>query len=139
MRIQSSEKIASIPILEVRRLLRGVGEYWTVESVIEILGIPRRKATALTDELSRREFVERVKLGSKFYWRSTLAGNALALATAARAIRRGTANRVFAAFLDRVAEVNPVVAKVWPASIFKQPVQEHACNATAHLERLGWH
>jgi hypothetical protein len=33
----------------------------------------------------------------------------------------------------------PVVAKVWPASIFKQPVQEHACNATAHLERLGWH
>jgi hypothetical protein len=35
--------------------------------------------------------------------------------------------------------INPVVAKVWPASIFKQPVQEHACNATAHLERLGWH
>jgi hypothetical protein len=35
--------------------------------------------------------------------------------------------------------VYPVVAKVWPASIFKQPVQEHACNATAHLERLGWH
>jgi hypothetical protein len=34
---------------------------------------------------------------------------------------------------------NPVVAKVWLSSIFKQPFQEHACNATAHLERLGWH
>lgn len=106
MRIQSSEEIDSVPILEVRRLLRGVGEYWTGASVIKILGIPRRKAKTLIDELNRREFIEAVKVGSTFYWKATLAGNALALATAAGAIRRETADRVFAEFLSRVEEVN---------------------------------
>jgi hypothetical protein len=32
-----------------------------------------------------------------------------------------------------------LLQKVRFPSILKQPVQEHAGNATAHLERLGWH
>jgi hypothetical protein len=42
---------------------------------------------------------------------------------------------------DQIDELKviPVVAKVRFPSTLKQPVQEHAGNARAHLERLGWH
>jgi hypothetical protein len=56
------------------------------------------------------------------YWRTTLAGNALAMANAGPLIKRATAQRAYDAFLDRVEMVNAACCSTsWPWSLSSKP------------------
>lgn len=109
MRIDPKEKIAEVPIVEVRKLLKYVDNEteWGKNRVTSLLKISPQKAERLLQELERRGHIER---GSVFrrqqLWRKTLKGSTLGLASAAKPVTRKTADRVFAEFMDRVNRVN---------------------------------
>lgn len=109
MRIDSKAKIAEVPILEVRKLLRYVGHEteWEKGLVVSFLKIPPKKADRLLQELKRSGYIEPgTLLRRQQLWRKTLKGSTLGLASAAKAVTRKTADRVFSEFMDRVKKIN---------------------------------
>ena len=109
MRIDSKEKIADVAILKVRDLLRSVNNdnQWEDAFVVDRLKISPKKANRLINELNRRGYIEPVRIyGKKQFYRKTLKGSTLGLASAAKPVTRKTANRVFSEFMDRVRQVN---------------------------------
>jgi predicted nucleotidyltransferase len=109
MRIDPKEQIADIEILKVRKLLRRVNntDEWEDDFVVNRLKISPEKANRLINELNRRGYIEpsRIYKQKKFY-RKTLKGSTLGLASAAKPVKRKTANRIFSEFMDRVKQVN---------------------------------
>jgi len=108
MRIDPKSSIAGRPALEIRNLLRrGMGYQWTPMFVCERLGVSEAEAQRVIDELSREGYIE---LDDSFpgrpLWGNTVAGNALAMASAAKPVRRATAEKKVAEFLERVRRVN---------------------------------
>jgi len=88
----------------VRRLLRYPGD---VRAVAEVMQISRSRAKQLLEELIGAGYVEPVRdAGRRKLWSTTLAGSALAGASAALPLRRATAERRLAEFLERVRQVN---------------------------------
>ncbi len=109
MRINPNEKIAEVPILEVRKLLKYVDNEsdWGNNYVTRILELSPQKANRLLLELERRGYIERgVIFKRDQLWRKTLKGSTLGLASAAKSVTRETADRVFSEFLERVKQVN---------------------------------
>ena len=108
MRIDSSEKILETPILEIRKLLRKRRDYeWSTGFAANLLKISQDNALNLVEELVRRGFIEFVRMvDEEQYWRNTMEGNTLALASAAKQITRKTADRIFSEFMERVERVN---------------------------------
>ena len=109
MRISPNEKIAEVPILEVRKLLKGVDNEsdWGKNHVTSILELSPQKVNRLLQELERRGYIERgVIFKREQLWRKTLKGSTLGLASAAKPVIRETADRVFSEFLERVKQVN---------------------------------
>jgi len=102
MQIDSTQKIAGFPILQVRKLLKGFfSDYRSIEYPAICLGIDMLAAKRLMRELENLGYIEKfTPRGTKeIYYRSTVAGNALALASAAKPVSRATADRVFAEFI----------------------------------------
>lgn len=109
MRIDSKEQIADIEILKVRDLLRQVKhmDEWEDDFVIHRLKISPEQANRLIKELNRKGYIEPARIyGQKQFYRKTLKGSTLGLATAAKPVTRKTANRIISEFLDRVRKVN---------------------------------
>ncbi len=109
MRINPKEKIAEIPILEVRKLLKYVDNEsgWGKNRVTSVLDISPQKASRLLQELEWRGYIERGRiLKRKQLWRKTIKGSTLDLASAAKPVTRKTADRVYSEFLERVKQVN---------------------------------
>lgn len=105
MHIDPRSTIAGLPALRVRSFLRRAGDYdWTEAGLAEHFGVSPKAAHELLSlgylEHSPHEAAEEQR------YRRTLAGAALALASAARPITRKTADRKIAELLDRVREVN---------------------------------
>jgi predicted nucleotidyltransferase len=109
MRIDPKEKIAEVPILKVRKLLRYVDNEmeWGKNLVVSLLEISPKKLNTLLQELERRGYIEPGRvLNRQQLWRKTLKGSTLGLASAAKPATRKTADRVFSEFMDRVKRVN---------------------------------
>ena len=105
MQIHSTDKIAGVPILDVRKLLRNVDNEseWGTEFVVRLLKITPEKANDLLQELHKENYIEsgRVDNGQQ-HWRKTFKGNSLGLASAAPSINRKTAERHFKSWNDAV-------------------------------------
>ena len=109
MRINSKEQIADVEILKVRDLLRRVNntDEWEDDFVVDRLKILPKKANRLINELNRRGYIEPIRIyRHKQFYRKTLKGSTLGLASAAKPVTRKTANRIFSEFMDRVRQVN---------------------------------
>ncbi len=108
MRIEKTQRIAGQPALVMRQFLRDFGkEPQGVEFVMARLRCSRRRVQRLLASLCRLRYLERQgEPGRPPRWQRTLQGTSLALASAARPLRRATAERALQALLVRVAEVN---------------------------------
>ena len=109
MRIDSKENIADVKILKVRDFLRRLDntDEWENDFVVYRLKLSPKKANSLINELNRRGYIEPARIyKQKQFYRKTLKGSALGLASAAKPVTRKTANRIFSEFMDRVRQVN---------------------------------
>jgi predicted nucleotidyltransferase len=109
MRIDSKEQIADIEILKVRDLLRRVNntDEWQDDFVIHRLKISPEQANRLINELNRKGYIEPARIyRQKQFYRKTLKGSTLGLASAAKPVTRKTADRIISEFMDRVRQVN---------------------------------
>ena len=110
MNIVFDEPIAGYPALEVRDFLRRyrlTGFY--IEAAEDALVLSHRTATIFMNKLKGLEFIEeldRDRWDGRRIFRLTIRGQALANASAARPLRRKTAERVLTQFLERVQRVN---------------------------------
>lgn len=107
MRLTHDLNIGGYPAKQVRSLLRRLSrEFWTVNTAAQVLNVPGRTARRFVYALRRLGYVEVVPRQPPGTWRNTMAGNALANASAAAPISRAHAGRVLNAFLTRVGIVN---------------------------------
>ncbi len=109
MRIDPKEKISGVLILEVRKLLKAVDNEsdWDKNFVTSLLKLSLQKANRLLHELERRGYVERsIIIEREQFWRKTIKGSTLGLASAAKPVTRKTADRVFSEFMERVRQVD---------------------------------
>ena len=109
MRIDAKDKIADVEILKVRDFLRRVNntDEWEDDFVAYRLKISPEKANRLINELNRKGYIEPTGIyRQKQFYRKTLKGSTLGLASAAKPVTRKTANRIFSEFMDRVGQVN---------------------------------
>ena len=107
LRLRPEESIAGRPALEVRALLRRLRQdFWTVKDAACVLKAPEHQARRLVHALRVLGYVEIAPLLRRGTWRNTMAGNALANATAALPISRRDASRRVEEFLARARSVN---------------------------------
>lgn len=93
----------------MRQLLRmGTGRDWGVPLAEEVLAVDSQEAARILQQLAEHGFIRRVGADPSggMLWSNTVRGNALANATAAKPVRRATAERVLREFLSRVGDVN---------------------------------
>lgn len=107
MRIESNATLADMPILEIRNLLkRNRCCNWSAATVRYAFKTSFKNARHTISKLENAGYIEPVIVGKKTYWKNTLKGNTLAMATAAKPILRATADKKISEFLERVAVVN---------------------------------
>jgi hypothetical protein len=91
----------------VRALLRRLRlDSWTIKEIARLLKVSEGPARRLVYALRVLGYVEVVPQQRPGTWRNTMAGNALANASAAPPISRAEASRQLEQFLERVALVN---------------------------------
>jgi hypothetical protein len=106
LRLRLDEKIAGWPAKEVRALLRHFSrDLWTVKEAANQLEAPEERTRRLVYTLRKLGYVEVASGQPAGTWRHTMAGNALAHATAALPISRAHADRQLMEFLARVETV----------------------------------
>lgn len=117
MRIRSTEILFGLPALELRRLLRRVDSWdgFDVATVSEVFPMSRNAAKRLLAELSTARYIEPAvsRDSGGPTWQLSIQGRALSIASAARPIRRATADRLLRELLDRVDAVNADAALVY--------------------------
>src|SRR5207248_2289196 len=93
--------------MQVRALLRRLNQdFWTVRKAANVLKIREEQGRRLVYSLRRLGYVEVIRQQRLGTWRNTMAGNALANATAAPPLSRTDADRLLKEFLIRVGIVN---------------------------------
>jgi predicted nucleotidyltransferase len=106
MRIDPKATIAGVKLVAVRDFLRQhMDSGFTVQRLMRRLRLGREAADALADALAREGRIERHE-HIRDLWVTTVAGNALAMATAAQPVRRQVAERNLEELLGRVRRVN---------------------------------
>lgn len=104
MRIEASQKIAGLPAVQARRLMRMIGGFlMTPARASEILGCTAAESRRLLRDLGKEGYISPNEGES---WEVTVKGKALASATAAKPLRRATVERLVSELLGRVGEVN---------------------------------
>lgn len=110
MRINLNETILGVPNLEIRRLLRRNRDNYhsfDIDYLTEVLEIKAKNARQLVVELVGLEYIElHTPSGVRKTYLNTIKGHAFANATAAKPIKRATANLRVAEFLERIDLVN---------------------------------
>lgn len=103
MRIEKDQLIAGLPAKDVRRFMReAAGFIIRPRTVTEVLGFSSSDARQL---LGRLQEAGLLTVRDDF-WIATESGHALAMATAARPLRRGTAERLIEEVIERARMVN---------------------------------
>jgi len=110
MRINSKDKIASVPILDVRNYFRRLtgSSVITTKDVQKALDIDLDTAKKVIASLADRDFLKLSPHAKQDedYWMLTSQGAQFKLASAARPVKRSTADRVLKEFLERVKHLN---------------------------------
>lgn len=108
MRIIASQKMFGYPVLKIRRLMRaGAGGRWGVSFIIATMGIGMREASKLVRAMLSYGLIAKSDLGSDGQtYELTIKGMELGMASAAKPIKRATADRYVSELLRRVEEVN---------------------------------
>ena len=103
MRIAVDQEIAGFSAVEVRRLMRkALGRPMTVRYIRRVLACPSSDAARVLRHLQEHGFVEEVERRLE----PSSKGNALAMATAARPLRRETAELLIAELMARTRTLN---------------------------------
>lgn len=103
MRIERDQLIAGLPARDVRRFMReAAGFIIRVRTATEVLGFSEGRALELLKELQN----EGLLATREDFWEATQRGYALAMATAAAPLRRGTAERLIGQLVERAREIN---------------------------------
>jgi|SRR5882724_387815 len=107
MQIQASQTIVGQPALKIRRLLRrGYSTAWGIGFVEEVLHVDSKTAKRIIKGLESEGYIEKKDSGRHGdYWENTVKGNALAMATAAKSVKRARAEQKLQEFLERVKHV----------------------------------
>jgi len=139
MRIESSEQIEGIPLTRIRSMFRSAGleSTLTLDFVGQQLELTKQHAQRLVTALRTAGFIEPVRLRARFpndgrQWSLTEEGVRLRCATAAKPLRRATAEGLLAKLLERIEHLNAddhFLAKVSRAIVFGSYLQS--------TERLG--
>lgn len=108
MYIDPKSKIAGLPALKIRDFLRKAGDSsWRVDFLEKELRVSFREANQIISKLAELGYIEIDKRNQlKQSWCVSPNGNRLALATAAKSIRRSTAERKLKELIQRVNHVN---------------------------------
>src|SRR5258708_34658874 len=104
MHISPSDKVARIPILAVRDLLRKSQQSdLTLQSALEAFGMDRDRAQYVIATLTAQGYIEPIdSLHGEPRWGNTVKANALAMPSTAQPMQLKTAERKVAEFLSRV-------------------------------------
>lgn len=108
MQITSTDTLAGQPIIKVRDFLYDVkGMPWTIDHMMSFFEIDQVEAHFIIDSLKQSGYIEDFSDNSNEQcWINTLNGNSLALASAAKLIKRETADKKINEFLERVKDAN---------------------------------
>ena len=103
MRIERDQLIAGLPAREVRRFMRGAADHIIrITVVTHFLGLSPAGARKFLKELERDGWIA----AKVDHWEATEKGRALAMATAAKPLRRETAERLIAEVVERARMIN---------------------------------
>jgi predicted nucleotidyltransferase len=103
MRIERDQLIAGLPAREVRRFMRGAADQIIrIAVVTHFLGLSPAGARKFLKELERDGWIA----AKVDHWEATEKGRALAMATAAKSLRRETAERLIADVVERARMIN---------------------------------
>src|SRR5579883_345022 len=107
MWVESKTEIAGLPVLEVRRFLRETmhDHGWGRQTLKAVLKLSDRHCAAVLRSLAEEGYIE-ASPSFRGAWRNTTKGNAFASASAAKSLRRQTADQKLRELLDRVHFVN---------------------------------
>ncbi len=106
MYLDPKSKIAGKPALEVRSFLKRMDEFlWSTDTVCKVFRMSDEEARAFISQLVSLGLVE-ADSRTEERWSTAPKGRTLALASAARPLRRTTAERKLREFLERVEDVN---------------------------------
>jgi len=110
LNINSNEIIANLPALEARELMKKLGRFYNGFSIMDVAkhcNETRQRAQHRIDQLVADKYIEAIKtINGKQRWITSIKGNALSQASAAKRIKRVTANKHYDQFLGRVSEIN---------------------------------
>ena len=110
MRIDKADVIAGMPALEARGLIQKCVQFYngfTVKCIARKLAVTNADADVLIMALECEGYVERcASRTNESKWIATIAGCALAQSSAAKKIKRATADRHYNQFIERLHEVN---------------------------------
>lgn len=112
MRISSADTIAGQPALAIREPFKKIQTYGgTLSDIANQLHVDQKTAQEIFDTLCTEGYIDPVEIPDNAdekntYWKTTLNGNSLAIATARKPITRQTAERLLNEFLQRVKEIN---------------------------------
>ena len=108
MYIDKKSTISQFPALKVRDLLKKLkGSPFTLENASYNLEKDLDLTKQLLSNLEKDGYIEKSKNTSKpGFWDVTLKGSSLSLASAAKPIKRETAERILQEFMERVHKIN---------------------------------
>jgi predicted nucleotidyltransferase len=104
MKISAKETVGGYPALVVRRMLRRADGELSVGRVCALMEIDEPSAAALLRALESAALIEKHP-SDKGHWRTTIKGNAFAMASAAAPLKRAAADQMLLEFLARVEQV----------------------------------
>lgn len=108
MRIDPRSSIAGQSSIKMRKFLKKMHSLsWRIDVVRKEFRVSEEGAAQIVNDLLNLGYVERDKdISSEACWKTTLLGNAFGLASAAKPIRRKTAEGCLHEFMERVKQVN---------------------------------
>jgi len=99
--------IAGLPALKARDIARKLENAFSPRDYARQFSIDIHQATQQIEAFSAEGYFERIANKKyKQYWGMTVKGFALVQASAAKKVKRATADRHYQAFMDRVKEIN---------------------------------
>lgn len=107
MNINSKSLIAKLPALEARDIARKLTGAFSARDYARQFDIDIHLAAQQIEDFETEGYFERIPhIKHKQYWGMTVKGCALVQASAARKVKRETADRHYHAFMGRVNEIN---------------------------------
>lgn len=110
MKIDRTDIIAGMPALEAREVIQKCVQFYngfTTQDIAKKINTTNSKAKIYIQALEDEKFVKQhVSDKNQKKWIVTMAGCSLAQASAAKKIKRATADKHYALFLERINEIN---------------------------------